>query len=79
MPEYLPLSASGQDLLPGPCRSCAWWQTAGIARVSPTTAAAVRHRWTSSLECGWGSPGLIRLPDGRIPASQAMLLRVPRR
>ena len=71
MPEYLPLSATGLDLLPGPCRSCAWWQTAGIARVSPTTAAAVRHRWTSSLECGWGSPGLISLPDGRLPASGA--------
>ena len=77
VPEYLPLCSSGQDLLPGPCRSCAWWQTAGIARVSPTTAAAVRHRWTSSLECGWGSPGLIRLPDGRVPASQAKAARAP--
>ena len=61
MPEHLPLCASVEDLLPGPCRLCAWWQTAGIARVSPATAAAVRRRWTSSLEDDWGYPGLIRL------------------
>jgi len=58
--EHLPLCAATEDLLPGPCRSCAWWQTAGIARVSPTTAATVRTRWTAALEQEWGCPGIIR-------------------
>jgi hypothetical protein len=71
VPEYLPLCASRPELLPDPCRSCAWWQTAGIARVSPETAATVRRRWTSNLESGWSNPGLIRLPDGSADASDA--------
>ena len=29
MPEYLPLGAFRQGLLPGDCCSCAWWQTTG--------------------------------------------------
>jgi len=61
MPEYLPLCASRLNLLPSPCRDCAWWQTAGIARVSPSTAAAIRERWTTSLEVDWGEPGLIQV------------------
>ncbi len=63
MSEYLPLSAFRQDLLPGPCRCCAWWQTAGIARVDPRTASTVRTNWTISVEAEWGSPGLVRTPQ----------------
>ncbi len=74
MPEYLPLCASAQDRLPGPCRCCAWWQTAGIARVSPTTAAAVRRRWTSSLEDTWGCPGLIVSPNGHSATPSAWVI-----
>lgn len=87
MPEFLPLCVSTQDLLPGPCRCCAWWQTAGIARVSPETAATVRERWTNSLEDGWANPGLIRLvadeggnwvvhyaPAGSLPRLRDVLL-----
>jgi hypothetical protein len=74
MPEYLPLCASRLDLLPSPCRDCAWWQTAGIARVSPSTAATIRERWTTSVEVDWGEPGLIQVagPDGTRHASETV-------
>lgn len=60
MPEYLPLCAFRQDLLPAVCRTCAWWQTSGIERVCHNAARARRQQWMAALEPVWGSVGLIR-------------------
>ena len=45
MPEYLPLGAFRQGLLPDDCRSCAWWQTTGTAVYRGAAAADKRHEW----------------------------------
>ena len=45
MPEYLPLGAFRQGLLPGDCRSCAWWQTAGRQSTRGHAASEKRHEW----------------------------------
>ncbi len=59
MPQYLPLGAFRQGLLPGDCRSCAWWQTAGSSPTQGTEAAATRHQWLADLEHDWGYVGLL--------------------
>ena len=59
MPEYLPLSAFRQGLLPGDCRSCAWWQTNGSSVQRGEEAAQQRDGWVTELEPGWGSVGLL--------------------
>jgi hypothetical protein len=59
MPEYLPLRAFRQGLLPGDCRSCAWWLTAGAAEYRGPEAAEKRHEWLSDLEHEWGHVGLL--------------------
>ena len=59
MPEYLPLRAFRQGLLPGDCRSCAWWLTAGAADYRGPVAAEKRHEWLSDLEHEWGPVGLL--------------------
>jgi hypothetical protein len=66
MPEYLPLGAFRQGLLPGDCRSCAWWQTTG-EMVHRGEAAAEKHReWVTALEHDWGCAGLLVYePAGR--------------
>ena len=70
MPEYLPLRAFRQGLLPGDCGSCVWWQTAGAADARGTEAADKRHDWEASLGREWGSVGLlVHEPAGRRGAS----------
>jgi hypothetical protein len=59
MPEYLPLAAFRQGLLPGDCRDCSWWQTAGSSPTQGTEAAGARHEWLSDLEHDWGYVGLL--------------------
>jgi hypothetical protein len=59
MPEYLPLRAFRQGLLPDDCRSCAWWQTAGASEHRGTAAAGNRHEWLTDLEHDWGHVGLL--------------------
>ncbi len=59
MPDYLPLSAFRQGLLPAACLSCAWWQTTGNAPIAPQVAAAKRRRWMASLEDTWGITGVL--------------------
>jgi hypothetical protein len=59
MPEYLPLGAFRQGLLPDDCRSCAWWQTAGASPTQGTEAADTRHEWLSDLDHDWGYVGLL--------------------
>ena len=59
MPEYLPLAAFRQGLLPDDCRSCAWWQTAGSSPTQGTEATDTRHVWLSDLEHDWGYVGLL--------------------
>jgi len=66
MPEYLPLGAFRQGLLPGGCSSCAWWQTVGKAGHQGSEATERRHEWLASLEEGWGYVGLlVHEPSGR--------------
>ena len=66
MPEYLPLGAFRQGLLPGGCSSCAWWQTVGKAGHQGSEATERRHEWLASLEEGWGYVGLlVHEPPGR--------------
>jgi hypothetical protein len=59
MPEYLPLAAFRQGLLPGDCGLCAWWQTTGAADTQGPGAAAARHEWQSQLDHEWGHVGLL--------------------
>lgn len=58
MPDYLPLCAFRQGLLPETCRSCAWWQSVGG---DPQGEAAVERRrdWLPSVEQLWGSAGIL--------------------
>lgn len=58
MPDYLPLCAFRQGLLPQACRSCAWWQSVGG---DPQGEAAVGRRrdWLPSVERQWGSAGIL--------------------
>ncbi len=60
MPDYLPLCASRQDLLPPACRSCAWWQTSINGQQQAETAAEKRRDWMVAVESTWGSPGLLQ-------------------
>lgn len=79
MPEYLPLCTSRVEMLPASCRACAWWQTAGIARVSPQSAATVRARWLKAVEADWGEPGLVQTGGhALVPETTASLPIVPR-
>ncbi len=59
MPEYLPLGAFRQGLLPVDCRTCAWWQTSGEAVHEGTVGAGKRHEWVTELESDWGCAGLL--------------------
>jgi hypothetical protein len=61
MPEYLPLAAFRQGLLPSECRSCAWWQTSGASAPEEDAASVRRHEWMTDLEQDWGHPGLLVL------------------
>jgi hypothetical protein len=67
MPEYLPLSAFRQGLLPGDCHSCAWWLTAGATVHRGPEAAGRRRDWMTGLEHEWGCVGLLahELPGRR--------------
>jgi hypothetical protein len=58
VPDYLPLCAFRQGLLPEACRSCAWWQSVGA---DPRGEAAVSRRraWLPSVEQHWGSAGIL--------------------
>ncbi len=67
MPEYLPLGAFRQGLLPGDCSSCAWWQTAGSSATQGTEAAGTRREWLSDLEHDWGYVGLLVHDPGARP------------
>jgi hypothetical protein len=60
MPDYLPLCASRQDLLPTACRSCTWWQTPINGQHRAEAAAEKRRAWMIAVESTWGSPGLLR-------------------
>ncbi len=63
MPDYLPLCAFRQDLLPTACRSCAWWLTSGCVPSGQGAAYTRRREWTAALEPTWGSTGLIHPAD----------------
>jgi hypothetical protein len=66
MPEYLPFVAFRQGLLPEECRSCAWWQTTGMAAHQGSAAAGTRSRWLDEVEREWGHAGLLAYePSGR--------------
>lgn len=58
MPDYLPLCAYRQQLLPEPCQSCAWWQTTA-GNPGAETASELRDRWLPSVEQRWGAAGLL--------------------
>ena len=59
MPDYLPLCAFRQGLLPVACQSCAWWQTTGSRINPPKIAAEKRRQWMIGTEGSWGSTGLL--------------------
>lgn len=59
MPEYLPLCAFRQGLLPGECGSCSWWLTTGLTAAQGTASAATRHEWLTDVEREWGHVGLL--------------------
>lgn len=58
MPDYLPLSAFRQGLLPEACRSCAWWQSLGDDPQGDI-AADRRRDWLPSVERQWGPAGIL--------------------
>lgn len=76
MPEYLPLSALRQELLPAPCRSCAWWQTVGNRRCSDRDATEIRRRWMANLEATWGPSGLLLGGDGTAESAPAIVASI---
>jgi hypothetical protein len=70
MPEYLPLVAFRQGLLPDDCRACSWWQTSGRAVQRGEAVAQTRHDWATELEHDWGHVGLLVYePAGRRDAA----------
>jgi hypothetical protein len=72
MPEYLPLGAFRQGLLPDDCRACSWWQTSGTAVQRPEAAEQKRYEWVIELEPAWGHVGLlVHEPAGRRDAAGA--------
>jgi hypothetical protein len=71
MADYLPHCASCQGLLPVDCRSCAWWQTSGIQRLTPQAAVDRRRSWMTSLEEIWGTTGLTLQGNGSEVTSPA--------
>jgi hypothetical protein len=77
MPEYLPLGAFRQGLLPGDCSSCAWWQTTGNATHRGSAGDDRRHEWAASLEEDWGYVGLLaHEPSGRRDAAGSAELTI---
>lgn len=72
MPDYLPLCASRQDLLPPACRSCAWWQTSSGGRDRAVAVEKRRHQWMVAVESSWGSPGLLLQRAGQgVPSGES--------
>ena len=72
MPEYLPLRAFRQGLLPLDCRTCAWWLTAGASDCRGPVASDKRQEWLTELEHEWGHVGLlVHEPPPRRAASGA--------
>ena len=69
MPDYLPLCAFRQGLLPAACRTCAWWQTTGNERLSPEEATERRRQWMSALESTWGPTGLLLQGPDQAPSA----------
>ncbi len=59
MSDYLPLSAFRYGLLPGPCRTCVWWQTVGNRYCSDEVSREKRRQWMAYLEATWGTSGLL--------------------
>jgi hypothetical protein len=64
MPDYLPLGALRQGLLPGECRSCSWWQTTGPCPARQGADPGELHEWMAGLEQDWGSFGLLAYDSG---------------
>lgn len=64
MPDYLPLCAFRQELLPVACRSCAWWQTTGSGPKNAEVSGEKRRQWMAALEPTWGSTGLLLAGNG---------------
>lgn len=64
MPDYLPLCALRQGLLPVGCRACAWWQTTGSGPKDGEVAGEKRRQWMLALEPTWGSTGLLLAGSG---------------
>ena len=69
MPDYLPLCAFRQGLLPAACRTCAWWQTTANERISPEAATEERRQWMSALESTWGPTGLLLQGPDQAPSA----------
>ncbi len=59
MPEYLPLCAFRQGLLPSACRACIWWQTTDSAQSNAVQSVEKRYEWMKALESSWGTTGLL--------------------
>lgn len=61
------LTVDDLGMLPGPCRSCLFWQLDPVrrARVPAGEAAAEKEAWLSEVLREWGSCGQVVRVDGR--------------
>jgi GNAT superfamily N-acetyltransferase len=66
------LTVETLDDLPGPCRSCVFWEVAG-AQPGPTPdGATAKESWVQSMQLEWGPPGKVLVVDGE-PLAYALL------
>ncbi len=60
-----PLVPDTLDLLPEPCRRCAFWELAGRARARGSEEAGLqKEAWLSALVLEWGAAGHVISVDG---------------
>ena len=51
------------DLLPEPCRACAFWELAAAPRGPSPEGAAAKNAWVEAMQLEWGAPGKVLVMD----------------
>jgi GNAT superfamily N-acetyltransferase len=70
--KVVPLNLDALDLLPEPCRQCAFWELGPKARpLGSEEAGLQKEAWLSSIVLEWGPAGHVLLVDGE-PAGYSL-------
>jgi GNAT superfamily N-acetyltransferase len=70
--KVVPLNVDALDLLPEPCRRCAFWELGPKARPLRSEEAGLqKEAWLSSIVLEWGPAGHVLLVDGE-PAGYSL-------